>query len=165
MNCVWIFLQNLQISEIVIFLEPGKSIAVLKFLVKSFKFTRWNVGKEKNLENKIKIITYTKSLQRIFFSNQNKCQAEFLKNSLWKSRMFSKYVSKQFYPQGSGKLNIIPFWGRIIVYNKNLIASVFNSRWLFSNISSVVEFQRWWVLKSKGNFDTNYFEPLMIFSS
>ena len=40
------------------------------------------------------------------------------------------------------------------------------------NISSVVEFQRWWVLKSKlfaqeskGNFGTNYFEPLMIFIS
>ena len=43
------------------------------------------------------------------------------------------------------------------------------------NISSVIEFQRWWVLKSKffaekstyllkGNSDNNYFEPLMIFS-
>ena len=51
MNSVCILLQNLQISEIVIFLEPRKSITVLKFLVKSFKFTRWNVGKEKNLEN------------------------------------------------------------------------------------------------------------------
>ena len=46
---------------------------------------------------------------------------------------------------------------------------------MWSNISSVVEFQRWWVLKSKlfakestcwnENFDTNYLEPLMILSS
>ena len=46
---------------------------------------------------------------------------------------------------------------------------------LNTNVSSVVEFQIWWVLKSKlfcirinmlkGNFDTSYFEPLMIFSS
>ena len=68
MNCVWIFLQNLQISEIVIFLEPRKSIAVLKFLVKPFKFTRWNVGKKKNLENKKKdLFTGGKWLQKIIF--------------------------------------------------------------------------------------------------
>ena len=43
---------------------------------------------------------------------------------------------------------------------------------ILSSVSSVVEFQRWWVLKSKvsaqestwkqGNVDTNYFELLII---